>query len=269
MRGWSGVAGPVIGLILAIGTPAVSAAQAPVQDHSGQYDSTTLATGQKIYASICAVCHGPTGNGVANIDLRRGPLPRASTDDALRATITKGIPGTGMPSFRLEAAELSSLVAFIRSGFEETAAPFNGPGGGNAGAGRVIFETKGACLSCHRLFDTGMFSGPDLSEIGRLRQPAAIERSLVDPTGAMQPINRPVRAVLRDGSVVTGRRLNEDLVTVQIVTNDGRLVSLVKPELREWTVSTSSTMPSYKDSLTPSERADLVAFLVSLKGTKP
>ena len=56
----------------------------------------------------------------------------------------------------------------------------------------------------------------------------------------MQPINRPVRAVLRDGTVVTGRRLNEDLVTVQLITDEGRLVSLVKPELREWTVSTTS-----------------------------
>jgi putative heme-binding domain-containing protein len=111
--------------------------------------------------------------------------------------------------------------------------------------------------------------GPDLSEIGRLRQPAAIERSLLDPTGSMQPINRPVRAVLKDGTVITGRRLNEDLLTVQLITNDGQLVSLVKPELREWTVSTTSTMPSYKDALTPRERADLVAYLVSLKGVRP
>jgi putative heme-binding domain-containing protein len=172
-----------------------------------------------------------------------------------------------MPSFRLEPAELSGLVAFIRSGFD-TASP-GGPALGSAARGRTVFETKGRCLDCHRVFDTGGFSGPDLSDIGRLRQPAALERSLVDPTANMQPINRPVRAVLADGTVITGRRLNEDLVTVQLITPEGRLVSLVKPELREWGVATTSTMPSYTDTLTPEERADLLAFLVSLKGTRP
>ena len=64
----------------------------------------------------------------------------------------------------------------------------------------------------------GSRAGPDLTDIGAARTPAAIHRSLIDPTGSMRPINRPVRAVTRDGAVVTGRRLNEDTYTVQIVT---------------------------------------------------
>jgi putative heme-binding domain-containing protein len=257
----------LLGVALVMAAPAVRA-QAPVPDHSGQYDAAVLTTGQRVYATLCAACHGPTGNGVANIDLRRGPLPRASTEAALRDVITNGLPQTGMPSFRMEPAELNGVVAFVRSGFD-MAPTGPGPELGDAARGRAVFETKGQCLACHRLFDTGMFSGPDLTEVGRLRQPAAIQRSLLDPTGSMQPINRPVRAVLRDGTVVTGRRLNEDLVTVQLITDEGRLVSLVKPELREWTVSTTSTMPSYRNSLSTGELADLLAFLVSLKGTRP
>jgi hypothetical protein len=85
----------------------------------------------------------------------------------------------------------------------------------------------------------------------------------------MQPINRPVRAVTRDGRVIAGRRLNEDLFTVQLITNEGKLVSLVKSELKEWTVSTTSTMPSYKDTLSSSELANLVGYLVSLRGARP
>jgi hypothetical protein len=60
--------------------------------------------------------------------------------------------------------------------------------------------------------------------------------------------------------------LNEDTYTVQLVNEQGRLVSLVKGELREWSVSTVSPMPSYKDTLTPGALADLVAYLASLKG---
>ena len=51
-----------------------------------------------------------------------------------------------------------------------------------------------------------------------------------------------------------------------LMTDQGRLVSLVKEELREWDVSETSTMPSYRDRLTPDEQNDLVAYLVSLKG---
>src|SRR4029079_2971371 len=110
--------------------------------------------------------------------------------------------------------------------------------------------------------------GPDLTDIGRIRTPAAIQRSLVDPTGSMVPINRPVRAIKRDGTIITGRRLNEDTYTVQIVTGEGQLVSLVKAELRQWSVDTPSPMPSYKDALKPDELIDLVAYVASLKGTR-
>ena len=82
----------------------------------------------------------------------------------------------------------------------------------------------------------------------------------------MMPINRPVRIVTRDGKVITGRRLNEDTYTVQIADEDGRLYSLVKSELREFTVSTTSTMPSYEKELTSEEIADVVSYLLSLKG---
>jgi putative heme-binding domain-containing protein len=172
-----------------------------------------------------------------------------------------------MPAFRLAAADLTGLVAFIRAGFDANANV--GVTLGDAARGRVLFETKGNCLSCHRLNDTGKFTGPDLTEIGRLRTPAALQRSLIDPTASMLPINRPVRAVTRDGTVITGRRLNEDTYTVQLMTAEGRLVSLVKGELKEWTVRTSSTMPAYKDTLSSSEIADLVSYLVSLKGGLP
>jgi mono/diheme cytochrome c family protein len=52
---------------------------------------------------------------------------------------------------------------------------------------------------------------------------------------------------------------------VQIATSEGRMVSLVKGELREWSVSQVSPMPSYKDALSAEDLADLLAYLTSLK----
>ena len=233
------------------------------QDHSGQYPPDDIAAGSRLYAANCVQCHGATGTGVGGIDLRRGRLPRASTDAALAALVASGIQGTGMPPFRFTADEMRGLIAYVRGGLGADA---NAPPVklGNAARGRLIFEGEGRCSTCHRVGTTGSRSGPDLTDIGVARTPTAIMRSLVDPSGGMRPINRPVRAVTREGAVITGRRLNEDTYTVQVVTAEGRLVSLVKDDLREWAVSPISPMPSYRDTLSAEDLADLLAYLVSL-----
>jgi len=50
------------------------------------------------------------------------------------------------------------------------------------------------------------------------------------------------------------------------VDDQGRLVSLQKGDLREYTILTTSSMPPYQGKLTAGEVADLVAYLLSLKG---
>jgi hypothetical protein len=84
----------------------------------------------------------------------------------------------------------------------------------------------------------------------------------------MLPANRPVRAVTVDGKVITGRRLNEDTYTVQLIDEQERLLSLSKANLREFTVLKSTPMPSYKDKFSSQELADLEAYLLSLRGVK-
>jgi hypothetical protein len=82
----------------------------------------------------------------------------------------------------------------------------------------------------------------------------------------MMPINRPVRVVTKDGTVITGRRMNEDTYTLQVIDDRERLHSLLKTDLREYTISTTSPMPSYQDKLSSEEVADVLAYLLSLKG---
>jgi len=107
---------------------------------------------------------------------------------------------------------------------------------------------------------------PDLSNIGTFRTAATLQRALRDPDDALLPINRPVRAVTRMGTVVMGRRLNEDTHTVQLIDDRGRLVSLDKSNLREYSLGNDARMPSYENVFNDAERADLVAYLLSLKG---
>ena len=46
----------------------------------------------------------------------------------------------------------------------------------------------------------------------------------------------------------------------------GRLRAFMKTDLKEYTVSTTSPMPSFKSALSGDETADVLAYLLSLKG---
>ena len=241
------------------------ATQATPQDHPGQYSAMDIETGSRLYAGQCVLCHGPNGDVVAGVDLRRGQFRRAVSDEDLARVIARGLPEAGMPGFKLQPSELDGLVAFIRAGFDVSGTAVKL---GHVGRGQEIFEGKGGCAACHRVNGKGPRVAPDLSDIGAIRTPSALQRSLLDPTSAMLPINRPVRAVTRDGRTIRGRRLNEDTYSVQLIDDQERLVSLVKADLREYELARSSPMRSVAGILSADEQADLVAYLLSLKGVR-
>jgi putative heme-binding domain-containing protein len=239
------------------------AAQTSAQAHPGEYAPADIAYGARLYDAQCTTCHGANGDGVGGVDLRSGKFRNAVTDQDLVRVITTGVPGTGMQAFRFDASEIAGIIAYLRNMnvFDRGSVK-----AGDAGRGRAVVEGKGACARCHRVGVQGSRVGPDLSDVGATRSAGSLLRSLTDPTNQMMPINRPVRAVTADGKVVNGRRLNEDTYSVQLIDDQERLVSLVKSDLREYTILTVSPMPSYKDRLTPDEMADVVAYLLSLKG---
>ena len=247
------------GLLAVVSNSPASAQSA--QDHA--YTSQDIEMGSRLYANQCNLCHGPTGDGIQGINLRRGQFRRPMSDEDLRRTITIGVPGTGMPPFKLQPNELDGLVAFIRAGFD--------PGGtavkvGDRVRGQAAFEGKGACASCHRVNGKGPRVAPDLSDVGAIRSPAQLHRSLTEPDKQTMPINRPVRIVTKDGRTLRGRRTNEDSYTVQIIDDQERLYSLEKSDLREYEVIKTSPMPAATKTLNGEEIADVVAYLLSLRG---
>ena len=237
-------------------------AQTLDQDH-GQYSRTDVEAGQRLYGPQCQVCHGANGDGVPGIDLKLGRFRRASSDDDLARTITSGVPGTGMPAFVLRPEELLGLVAFIRAGFDPASASVRV---GDAARGRALFQGKAGCAECHRVNGLGPRVAPDLSDIGAIRTLAALQRALLTPGESLLPIHRSVTVVTKDGRTLHGRRLNEDTYTVQIIDEQENLLSLEKASLRELAVDTVPKMPSYADRLTADDLADVIAYLVSLKG---
>ncbi len=251
------------GACIVLAVALVGAQNPTLQGHPEDYVRADIEYGARLYAQQCVNCHGGTGDGVAGVDLRSGKFRTAQNDLQLRTVITNGFPNTGMPAFKLDGAELTGIVAYLRNMNTVDTGSIKA---GDAARGHAVFEGKGACLSCHRVNRRGNWKAPDLSDIGALRSAGSLERSLRDPSSQMMPINRPVRAVTRDGKVIGGRRLNEDTYTVQLTDAEGQLHSLVKSDLREYTISTKSTMPSYEKELTQEELADVVSYLLTLKG---
>jgi len=241
--------------------PAGAAAQQPAE-HAGEYAQADIQYGATIYTTQCQQCHGPTGDQVAGVDLRSGRFRNAATDDDLRRIVTQGIPGTSMPGRRLDPPEVTGIIAFVRNMRDFNTGRVTL---GDRERGRSTF-TEAKCATCHQVNGIGSHIAPDLSEIGRSRAAGVLQQTLIDPTSRMMPINRPVRIVTKDGKTITGRRLNEDTFTVQLIDDQERLLSLAKSDLREYTILKTSSMPSYKDKLSAQEMADLLAYLVSLKG---
>jgi putative heme-binding domain-containing protein len=250
-------------VLAAFAALAATPARAQVDLDHGQYTRADVETGQRIYTVQCQICHGVNGDNIPGIDLKFGKFRRVSSDEDIVRTVTTGIQAVGMPAFAFQPPELTAIVAFIRAGFDPTSSSVRV---GNAERGRVLFEGNGRCATCHRVNGRGPLAGPDLSDIGTMRTLAALQRSLLEPHAALQPIHRPVRVVTRSGETIKGRRLNEDTATVQLIDDQERLRSFVKADLKQYVVETNATMPSYKDRLRADEVADLIAYLVSLKG---
>lgn len=221
-----------------------------------------LEDGGRLFSSTCAGCHGPNGDRVPGVDLMHGKFRRAATDDGVAAIIQKGIPGTAMPPHALSDFQAGTIVAYLRSVAAESGS-ISAPG--DASRGKAIFEGKGACLGCHSVRNTGSLTGPDLTDIGAIRRAPQLEKSLLDPDAEILQQNRTFRVVTREGTVITGRLLNRDVFTIQLLDAQG-LRSFQKAGLRESGFVEKSPMPSYQGKLSTQELADVVSYLVSLKG---
>jgi cytochrome c oxidase cbb3-type subunit III len=256
-----GVALAVRATILA----AVFIASARAQTHAGHYEQADIEYGARLYAGPCTVCHGERGDQMPGINFSSGTFKNASTDRELTTVIRDGVAGTAMPPSGLSDSEIAAVIAYLRN---MGRVDLNGAGVGDSARGQALFYGKGDCGSCHRVVAQGPRVAPDLTNIGTMRTAATLHRTLLDPDDALLPINRAVRAVTRDGRTITGRRLNEDTHTVQLVDERGELISLEKSDLREYALGDEARMPSYGEVLTDEERADVVAYLLSLKGLR-
>ena len=86
----------------------------------------SIATGRGLFIQFCAVCHGQTGKGDGQLaasftplpaDLTREPRKYGDSDGVLFWVISNGIPGTGMPPWKVILSERRrwEIINYIRS----------------------------------------------------------------------------------------------------------------------------------------------------------
>lgn len=88
-------------------------------------DAERAVRGADLFATRCAQCHGPAGEGETAVSLNNPYFLTLATDDYLRYAITRGRRGTEMVSFAdsLSDDQIGDLVALIRSWEKSPGAP--------------------------------------------------------------------------------------------------------------------------------------------------
>jgi cytochrome c oxidase cbb3-type subunit III len=241
--------------------------------------SSQIKEGASLFRANCSVCHGLSAQGGGRgPSLTSGPWIHGSTDAAIFQTISRGVPGTGMPANNFQDSETRAIIAYIRSlrPSSRPAAP------GNRARGQQIFFGEGSCSACHMVSGKGGGLGPDLTRVGAARSATYLIDSIRRPSKELSdqmidPNNRyanalvydTVTVVARTGQHITGVAKNEDTFSIQLLDTDQQLHLLLKKNVESVTHERVSLMPPYsKDKLSDSDVRDLVAYLESLRGNE-
>ncbi len=219
-----------------------------------------LATGEAVFNSNCAICHGSEGTGGRGPNLH-GPLRNGDQDSDIEKVIRNGLPGTGMPKFDLEKDELHALVEYIQS--LRHASPSGPHPQGDKVAGKRLYDSSG-CSRCHEIDNQGGTLGPSLTRVGASRSYEYLKTSIVDPSADIPDDYQTVKIVTRDGKHYQGVWVNEDSFTIQIRLPDESFASFDKQGLQEEVHEKKSLMPAYHFSDT--DLKNLLSYLSSLTG---
>jgi putative heme-binding domain-containing protein len=221
-----------------------------------------VGTGRAAFHRICGVCHS------VNVATSQR-MTRAEWSGVVNDMVSRGAQGT--------SGELESIVNYLSTNFgkgnvsptgggqpsepAEQLAPLSGL---DIAAAKKLIQTNG-CLSCHRIGEIGSYIGPDLNDVGSNLSADQIFHALKSPNDMVQPDNRRVQLITHDAQRVTGRILNQDGFSVQLIDSSGQLKSFEKATLRHFVIVTTNPMPSYATKLNNEDMRTIVRYLVSLR----
>ena len=246
-----------VGAILSLAVAVTSHAQ-----------SLPAGPGKAAFQRTCSACHS-----ITVVTTRR--LNQPGWENVVDNMVSRGAQAT--------PDEIKQIVAYLSANFsagspppaEESSQAASAAGqepslpsldAAQVARAKALIQS-GDCLSCHRIRGKGSFAGPYLGDAGASHSTEQLRAALLSPNKELDPQNRSVRLITADGRAVTGKLLNQDGFTVQLIDPSGHLLSFEKQTLRVFTIVTANSMPSYANRLNPADISLLVHYLESLKDT--
>jgi cytochrome c oxidase cbb3-type subunit III len=227
-------------------------------------------TGQAVYESNCAGCHGLDGHGgeqAPNIASAQGVQQLTGAD--LQRIVRDGVRSAGMPAFgsRLSAAQLSAVTAYVRT-LQGRQKPATQPG--DPENGRELFFHKGGCSECHMAAGQGGFLGRDLSSYAGAHSSEQIRQAILNPDINADPRHSFATVITNGGERYTGVIRNEDNSSLQLQALNGSFLLLNKSSLNSIRRDNRSLMPAdYGSKLTPGDITNLISYLMQTAAKQP
>lgn len=232
---------------------------------TAMFAQTAVDAGRNVFRLHCASCHGQSAQGGRAPDLTRTAFVTGNSDADLFRTISNGIPGTDMLGYkeRVKDDDIRRIIAFLRSSGRADESL-----NADAKQGEALFWGKGGCGNCHAVESRGNPIGPDLSRIGPVRNIPYLRESLVMPSANIMSNFGSVTVVTKDGKTIRGLEKALDDYSVLLMDFSGKVYSFDRADLKSVERDKKSMMPEYGNVFTPAELNNVLAYLLTLKGTR-
>ena len=137
----------------------------------------------------------------------------------------------------------------------------------NANNGEALYKKH--CAQCHqdRTDASGVVPsvGPNLQALSVWQNDTWLS-AILDPNKAVEPKYRRMSILTNEGSTLIGLKVRETEQQIEIVNDQGALISLVRTSIEEMRESEKSLMPEgFEKVLTPEDVASLVTFIRKAK----
>src|SRR5579864_1138037 len=241
---------------------------------AGHAQSLPAGPGEAALQSACSTCHS-----ITVVTARR--LSQAGWENVVDNMVSRGAQAT--------PEEQKEIVLYLTANFSAGGPAPKNPASGEGSVpaqpqapaqtqpapvldnsqiahAKHLISSSG-CFSCHRMDGKGSFAGPYLGDVGANHTAEQIRTALASPSKELAPQNRSVRLMNHNGKTVVGKLLNQDGFSVQLIDASGHLLSFEKAKLREFTIITTNSMPSYANTIAPKDLSLLINYLETLKGT--
>ena len=186
------------------------------------------------------------------------------------------------PPISLNLKEVKAAIAYLQSqGGEIDLEAINNPseiaaeyyariaaasaaGGGDPGAGQIVFEDN--CAECHQVKGVGTEIGPDLSTAGT-KPLKFLSESILRPAKAITKGFEVYVVVAVDGRKTTGLKTRDEATEIDITKATGEVVTIAKSDIAEiGPDENASLMPEdMTEMLTVKDYQDVLSYLMMQK----